>query len=144
MIYIGADHGGVRAKKILVDFFKNKKLQYEDVGIFSTKPADYSDIANKVAREVKKNKKNKGVLICRSGVGMQIAANRHKGIRAVVGLSKKYIQMSRRDNDSNIICFSGDLQTPETMKNLFIIWIKEKFLNKPRYIRRIKKTDSRI
>ena len=83
-IIIGSDHAGFNVKEKLKKYFNNKKIKYEDVGTYSLERVDYPDYAKKVARKVLKEKNSRGVLICGTGTGMVIAANKIKGVRAVI------------------------------------------------------------
>ena len=114
-IAIGSDHRGFKYKAALI---KNlgKKNRVKDFGTFSEESCDYPDFAYKVARAVASKKFKKGILICGSGNGICIAANKVKGIRAVVGYSEKAAEFSVRHNDANIICFSEDFPLPKVKK----------------------------
>ncbi|MBW2968901.1 ribose 5-phosphate isomerase B [Candidatus Woesearchaeota archaeon] len=138
-IILGADHAGYKLKEIIKKFLIKKKIEFEDTGTNSTEPVDYPDYAKKVARKIQKNKNNRGILVCGSGTGMCIAANRFKKIRAVSAYDEYSAKMSRKDNDSNILCLRGRKFNPKKAKKLVNIWLKEKFSNKKRHKRRIRK-----
>ena len=105
LIAIASDHAGVGLKEILKQELQAMGCRVEDLGPQGTQSVDYPDYANKLAQWMKQNPHAKGVLICGSGVGMSIAANRHKHIRAVLAYSGLIAQMSRKHNDANVICF---------------------------------------
>jgi ribose 5-phosphate isomerase B len=138
MLYLGADHGGYRLKEFLKKYFNSKKIKYRDLGAYSEEPVDYPDIAYKVAKKVAKEKA-KGILICGTGIGMCIAANKVKGIRAVVAYDKYSAEMSRLHNDANVLCLRGrEVDFKEQLK-LVNIWLKTKFSGEARHKRRIAK-----
>ena len=101
--FIASDHAGYNLKKEIIKKF-SKKLKFEDLGSNnSNKSVDYSDYAHKLCRKVIKNKSNIGILVCGSGMGMAMAANKHKKIRAALCYSVKNAKLSRLHNDANII-----------------------------------------
>ena len=139
MIYLGSDHAGFYLKQAIKKFLDSKNLMYQDLGGFSTKkPDDYPDYAEVVAKAVVKNKDNRGILICGTGTGMVIAANKIKGVRASVVYDAYTAKMSRKDNDSNIMCL-GARDKPHSVNTLLNVWLKTLFSNKPRHKRRIEK-----
>ncbi|MBI5573429.1 MAG: ribose 5-phosphate isomerase B [Elusimicrobia bacterium] len=106
-IAIGSDHRGFKHKTELIKYL-SKKYNVKDFGTFSEESCDYPDYANIVAKSVASKKFEKGILICGSGNGICIAANKVKGIRAAIGYSEKAAEFSVRHNNANIICFSED------------------------------------
>jgi len=139
MIYIGSDHAGYRLKEFLRKYFDKKKIRYKDFGTYSEEPVDYPDYAFKVAKAVAEDKKSKGILICGTGTGMCIAANRVKGIRAAVVYDEFSAKMSRHDNDANVLCLRGRKVNFNFQKKLVDIWLKTKFSKEERHKRRIAK-----
>jgi ribose 5-phosphate isomerase B len=136
-IYIGADHAGFSYKdKIKKEL--NKKYNVQDLSPKFKEGDDFPDVAFKVAEKVSKNKNSKGVLICGSGAGMVIAANKVKGIRAVEIYDKYSAKMSREHNDANIATFGERDISFEKMKSLLNIWLKTKVSNEERHHRRIR------
>ena len=108
-IFIASDHAGYNLKKEIIKKF-SKKLIFEDLGYNnSNKSVDYSDYAHKLCRKVIKNKSNIGILVCGSGMGMTMAANKHKKIRAALCYSVKNVKLSRLHNDANVITLGGRL-----------------------------------
>ena len=104
MIAIGCDHGGFKLKNAIKDYFEQNKIEYKDFGTDSESSCDYADYAKKVALSVKNGECQKGILVCGTGIGMSIAANKVKTIRAALcgdWFSAKY---TRLHNDSNILC----------------------------------------
>jgi RpiB/LacA/LacB family sugar-phosphate isomerase len=111
---IGADHRGFWLKKTLAEHFQSVGYEVEDCGVSNDCEAvDYPDYANKVAEKVLTLKKCFGILVCHSGIGMNIAANRHKGIRAVLLIGEEMMRLAREHNDANVICFGSGFIGPE-------------------------------
>ena len=108
-IYISSDHAGFKLKEYLKNFLSKKKIKFFDLGPTSNKSVDYPIYAHKVAKKVKINKNNVGILVCGSGTGMSITANKHKNIRAAQCFSLKSTKLSRLHNDANIITLGSRL-----------------------------------
>lgn len=141
-IYIGSDHRGFRLKATLLGFLQKKSYRVFDVGNsnYDTQD-DYPDFGKKVALAVKKNPSSRGIAICGSGAGMCIAANRIRGIRAVLALDTKIAMASRRDDDTNVLCLSSDFTTPAKAKRIALAWLHAEFSSSKKHIRRVKKLD---
>lgn len=107
MIYLANDHGGVKLKNKIKKFLQKKGLEFIDLGTNSTESVNYVDFAKLLCEKVLENKQNKGILICKSGLGMSIAANRFKGIRAGLVYNKKASKLSRLHNDCNVLVLKG-------------------------------------
>lgn len=103
-IAIGADHAGFAYKTELKKFLENKGFEVEDLGTHSTDSVDYPDFAHPVAQMVEKQEANWGILICGSGNGVAITANKHQGIRAALCWSVELAKLARQHNDANILC----------------------------------------
>jgi len=112
---------------------------YEDLGTQSDNAVDYPDIAKKVCKKVLKDKGSKGILICGTGTGMCIAANRHKGIRAAVAYDTYSAKMSRIDNDANVLCLRERKFDVKILKRIVKAWLETSFSKKARHKRRVKK-----
>lgn len=107
MIAIGCDHGGYELKKEIMAHLEKEGIEYKDMGTFGTESCDYPDYAHAVCEEITQNRADKGILICGTGIGMSMAANKHKGIRAALcgdSFSAKY---TRLHNDANVICLGA-------------------------------------
>ena len=102
-IFISSDHAGFKLKEAIKLYLKRKKLDFQDLGPKNEKNVDYPDYAHKVAKKVKLKNINVGILVCGSGTGMNIAANKHKNIRAAQCFNIKSTKLSRLHNDANII-----------------------------------------
>ena len=138
VIYISSDHGGYKLKKKLIDYLK-KKYSVEDFGPKALVPTDdYPDYAYPLAKKVAKTK-SLGILICRNGQGMCIAANKVKGIRAVTGFSKKMIESTRLDDDANVLCIPADYLSFGEVKKIVQLFLETKFSQASRLKRRINK-----
>lgn len=107
IIAIGSDHAGYEMKQALAAWCKEKKINIMDVGCLNSNPVDYPDYAQKVSTLILSKKAQKGILVCGTGIGISIAANRHNGIRAAVCTSEFEARASRQHNDANIICFGA-------------------------------------
>ncbi len=141
MIYIASDHAGYKRKEEIKIFLESNNINYEDLGPSSDGAVDYADYAKKVCNKIKKNQKSKGILICGSGTGMAIAANRHKGIRAVLCYDEYSAKMARKDNDSNILCLRARGVSKVRSINITRTWLNTKFSYASRHERRIEKLD---
>ena len=108
MIIIGSDHGGYKLKEEIKKYLEEKEIKYKDLGTYEEESVDYPDIASKVSQEVQKNKENQGILICRSGIGMSIVANKFKGIRCALCHNEYTAKYSRLHNNSNILAMGAD------------------------------------
>ena len=117
-IAIGCDHAAFDEKNNLITYLENKNFLVKDFGCFSNDSVDYPDYARLVAKEIQKNNYDFGILICGSGIGISIAANRHRGIRAALCTSEFHAEMSRKHNDANIIALGARI-TP--IDEMFII-----------------------
>ena len=138
-VILASDHAGLRLKEKVKKYLARKKIEYEDLGTESFTSVDYPDYALKVAEKVAKNKNTRGILICGTGTGMTIAANKVKGIRAVAAYDAYSAKMSRTDNDTNVLGLRGRFFPLEKMKKIITVWLDTPFSGKKRHKRRIKK-----
>ena len=137
-IFISSDHAGFKLKEEIKSHLSKKKISFKDMGPFNDDRVDYPDYAHKVARKVKANKSNVGILVCGSGMGMNIAANRHKNIRAAQCFNLKSTKLSRLHNDANIITLGSRLLTKKLAINCVNTFLNTKFEG-GRHSKRIKK-----
>ena len=137
-IYISSDHAGFKLKEAIKDYLSKKKMNFQDLGPNNNDRVDYPDFARKVAQKVKTNKKNVGILVCGSGIGMSIAANRHKNVRAAQCFNLKSTKLSRLHNDANIITLGSRLLKKNIVMNLIRVFLSTKFEG-GRHLKRIKK-----
>ena len=137
-IYISSDHAGFKLKESIKDYLSKKKINYQDLGPNNNDRVDYPDFAHKVARKVKTNKKNVGILVCGSGMGMSIAANKHKNIRAAQCFNLKSTKLSRLHNDANVITLGSRLLSKKNALNCISVFLNTKFEG-GRHTKRIRK-----
>ena len=140
-IAIGSDHAGFKLKQQLISYLKRHGLAYKDFGTDSEASCDYPDFAFPVARAVAAGRFERGVLICGSGVGVTITANRVKGIRAVNVNNLYTARQSREHGDANVLCLAGKrLPTPKALR-ILEVWLQTPFSGDERHLRRIRKLD---
>ena len=137
-ICISSDHAGFELKEHIKEQLINSKISITDLGPFSDKSVDYPDYAKKVSLRVSKKKSEIGILVCGSGTGMAISANKTKGIRAAVGYNLRSTQLSRQHNNANILCLGSRLTKKKDIKKIVSIFLKTKFEG-GRHNRRVKK-----
>ena len=139
-IAIAADHAGYQLKEELKDYLQSKNHQVEDVGAFSDESVDYPDFAKAAAMLVADGKADKAILVCGSGIGMAMAANKIKSIRAANCQSVECAVLSRKHNDANVLCLGSRLIDFSQAKKLVSVWLKEPFEG-GRHLRRVEKID---
>jgi ribose 5-phosphate isomerase B len=139
-LLLGADHGGVALKEALIPYLTNRGILWEDVGTFGAESVDYPDLAGPVAQAVSQGKVPRGILICGTGIGMAITANRFPRVRAAVCNDLFSAKMARAHNDANILALGGRI-----IGTGLALEIVEMFLNTPfergRHLRRIRKLE---
>jgi len=139
-IFLGADHAGVIQKNKIKKYLKSKRYSFEDCGSNESHSADdYVDYAEKVARKVVKTKNSKGILFCGSGLGMVMAANKIKGIRAATGFDLYSARMARFDNDANILGLRTRYFSTQKIKKIVHVWLTTPFSGIKRHQKRINK-----
>lgn len=127
MIAIGADHGGYKLKEEVKKYLDEEGFKYKDFGTFSEERVDYPDIAKEVSVAIQKKKCDKGILICRSGIGMSIVANKFKGIRSAPCFEETAAKFSRMHNDSNILALGADYVTVSEAIAIIRMWLGTEF-----------------
>ena len=137
-IFLSSDHAGYKLKESIKLLLGKKKIKYIDLGPFNTDRVDYPDYAHKVAKKVKINNNHVGILVCGSGIGMNITANRHKNIRAAQCFNVKSAKLSRLHNDANIITLGSRLLSKKLALNCISAFLHTKFEG-GRHLKRIKK-----
>ena len=137
-IAIGSDHRGWELKRRLVVLLQQEAHQVLDMGPESRDSVDYPDFAFRVARAVSAGEVERGILICGTGIGMAIAANKVRGVRAAPCHDSITAEMSRRHNDANILCLSADLLGEELIERMVRIWLSTAFEG-GRHARRVDK-----
>ena len=127
MVAIGSDHGGYKLKEEIKKYLEEKEIEYEDCGTFSEESVDYPEIAKAVATEIQNKQCDKGILICRSGIGMSIVANKFKGIRCAKCDNEEEAKFSRMHNDSNVLALGADyIETNEAIR-VVRMWLATQF-----------------
>jgi ribose 5-phosphate isomerase B len=137
-IAIGSDHRGFDAKRRIVALLERLGHECHDVGPASASSVDYPDFALQVAQAVGQNRVDRGILICGTGIGMCIAANKVKGVRAAPCHDSITAEMSRRHNNANVLCLSADLLGEELIDRMVRIWLETDFEG-GRHARRVDK-----
>ena len=126
-VSIGSDHRGVDVRQELIGKLEQWGHTIVDCGAFSTESCDYPDIAEEVCEKLVSGQVERGVLICGTGIGMSIAANKIRGIRAAVCNDTKSAEMSRRHNNANVICLSADILAERSLDDVIQLWIATEF-----------------
>lgn len=144
-IYIGTDHRGFNDISQITDYLRGKGYEVIDVGNTRFDQSDdFPVYAFKVVQNLLNDQDNrsKGILLCGSGQGMVMAANRFKGIRASICWDENEAYSSRHDDDANVLCLSADKQSIEDIKKIIDVWFSTNFADEDRFIRRIKELDN--
>ena len=135
-IAIGADHGGFKLKETLVRFLKSKGHTVKDIGTFSEEACDYPVIGYKAAKLVASKSYARGVLICKTGIGMSMVANKVRGVRAALCDRGDIAASSKEHNDSNVLVFAANIVTPSKAKKILNSWLRARHLG-GRHARRV-------
>jgi len=142
MIYLGADHRGFALKEKIKGWFSEQKIEFEDLGASSLDPQDdYPDFAKRVAEKVSQSPDAFGILICGTGAGVDIVANRKRGIRSVLGYDPYQVKMARANDDVNVLSLAADFISEEAAKKLIFTFLKTPFSGGQRHQRRIEKIE---
>lgn len=141
MIAIGCDHGGFALKQEVISYLQQNGYEYQDFGTYDMESCDYPAYGEKVARAVVSGACEKGLLFCGTGVGISLAANRVKGIRAVVCSEPYSAEMSRRHNNANVLCLGGRVVGPGLAEQIVDVWLHTEFEG-GRHERRVSLLDS--
>lgn len=138
MIAIGSDHAGFFLKKLIIKYFEANGLEYMDIGPYSEDSVDYPDYAEKTSDCVISGKCDKGILICGTGIGMSIAANKIKGIRAALCTTGLHARLARQHNDANILAIGARTTGPDLALDIVEEFMKTEYLG-GRHSRRVNK-----
>lgn len=137
-IYIGSDHRGYALKEKITQWLFEMKREYEDLGAPSLEPGDdFTKYAEEVASLVAKNEGSCGILLCGTGVGVEVIANKFDGIRAGIGENVLQVERARSDDDMNILVIASDYTSEKETKAMLIAFLETKFSGKARYERRL-------
>ena len=141
MLYIGADHRGYKLKETLKIYLKELNFEFEDLGAKELIPDDdYPDYATLVAEKIAEDSENnRGILICGSGVGVDIVANKIRNIRSALCFDVKQARMSRNDDNANVLSLSADFISEDLAKEIVKTWLETPFSGLEHYARRIEK-----
>ena len=127
MIAIGCDHGGFELKGHIMEHLKEKGIEFKDYGTYSEASVDYPDCAKPVCEAVQNCTAERGILICGTGIGISIAANKYKGIRAALCSDVYSAKMSKQHNNANIICLGGRVTGRELAFMIIDTWLETEF-----------------
>lgn len=139
-IALGSDHGGFALKEKLIPYLRSKKIPFVDVGAFSEASMDYPDTAYKVARLVSKGAACCGILICKTGIGNSIVANKLKNVRAALCYNIKAARLARQHNNANILVLGALFVNQAKAKKMIDVWLETAFEG-GRHLRRLKKIE---
>lgn len=137
MIALGSDHAGFELKQVIIKHLEERNIEYKDYGPYSADSVDYAVYAEKTAKGVVGGECELGILCCGTGVGISIAANKVRGIRACCCSDKFSAEMTRLHNDANMLCLGGRVVTPEQAIELVDLFIDTPFSGEERHARRI-------
>ncbi len=137
-IVLGSDHGGFALKKEILPFLVREGHQVNDVGCYTEESVDYPDFAEKVCTEIIEGRSSCGILVCGTGIGMSIAANRYRQIRAALCHESFSARMSREHNDANVLCLGDRVLGVALALDIVTTWLQTEFLG-GRHLRRITK-----
>jgi RpiB/LacA/LacB family sugar-phosphate isomerase len=126
-IIIGADHAGFSLKEAVKPYLTDRNLVITDIGTHSDEPVDYPDIGIPVAAKVASGEFKRGILVCGSGIGMTVIANKYPGVRAVLCLDKETARLGRLHNDTNILVLAGRRTDADTAKTIIGTWLSTAF-----------------
>ncbi|HUW22300.1 MAG TPA: RpiB/LacA/LacB family sugar-phosphate isomerase [Candidatus Bathyarchaeia archaeon] len=140
MIYLGADHQGFALKEKIKKWLDDWDFKYQDLGASKFDPKDdFPDYGFMVAKEVIKRKDSWGILICGSGAGMDIVANKVKGIRSLLAISAKQVYQAKKDNHTNILCLAANFVSLKETKKIIRFFLETEFAQENKYLRRVEK-----
>ncbi len=127
MIALGCDHGGYELKNIIAEYLKNNGYEFVDVGTYSEASVDYPDIADALCAKISDGTCKRGILICGTGIGMNMCANKHKGIRAAQCHDTFSAKMTRRHNNANVLTMGGRVIGSELAKEIVAEFLTNEF-----------------
>lgn len=126
-VSIGSDHRGFHLKEQIIDYLRRHGHDVQDEGVRTTESADYPDFGRLVAKKVSDGAVERGVLICGTGIGMAITANKFPNVRAATCGDEVTAEISRRHNDLNVLCLSADMLSPRTVERIIDAWMTTPF-----------------
>ena len=137
MIAIGSDHGGYKLKEEIKRYLEEKEIEYTDCGTFDEESVDYPEIAKTVALEVQNRQCEKGIVICTTGIGISIAANKVNGVRAALCTDSLCARMTRLHNDANVLALGANIVGPGLALEIVDVFLDTEFSGEERHQRRI-------
>ena len=137
-IAVGADHAGFELKKDIVKYLEDKGYDVIDVGTYTEDSVDYPDLAYKAAEYVSKKESEVGILVCGTGIGMSMVANKIPGVRAALCNSVESAKLSKAHNDANLLCIGSRLDNPDSTHDIIDAWLSTEFKH-GRHERRVDK-----
>jgi ribose 5-phosphate isomerase B len=141
-IYIGNDHAGYEMKRELKKSLEQMRIKVIDVGSFNADSVDYPDLAYAVCTKVREEKGSLGILICGTGIGMAMTANKQSGIRAAMCTHETMARLARLHNDANVLCLGARIIGMELAKDIIKVFIETEFSGEDRHKKRIAKMDA--
>ena len=138
-ISIGCDHGALALKELVVTHLTKKGYEVKDFGTYTAESCDYPEFAAAAARAVASGECDKGIVLCTTGIGVSIAANKVKGIRCALLSDTKSAQLTREHNDTNMMAIGAGIISEELALQIVNIWVNTEFSGSPRHARRIEK-----
>ena len=126
-VVIGSDHGGFHYKESIIEYLKSRNIEYFDVGTHTRESCDYPEIAKEVAKKVTSGEFSRGILVCGTGIGMSIAANKYRGIRAALCGDTYSARVSRAHNNANVLCLGERVIGEHLALDIVDIWLKTGF-----------------
>lgn len=139
-IVIGSDHAGLELKERVKKALDRLGVPWEDVGTGSTESVDYPDYAHRVAEAVETGRHGRGIVVCGTGLGVSMAANRHRGVRAAVAYDEETARLSREHNDANVLALGGRSLDHALAERILEVWLKTPFAG-GRHARRVAKIE---
>jgi len=140
-IAVGSDHAGYKLKEEVVDLLRTDGYDFKDFGTFNEDSVDYPDVAREVAEAVTSGDYDRGILVCGTGIGMCITANKVPGIRAALCFEQYMAKVAREHNDANILVLGGRTTGVEIAKEIVRVWLNTSFDPKSRHARRVAKIE---
>jgi ribose 5-phosphate isomerase B len=139
-VILGSDHAGFELKEKVKKALERLGVPYDDVGTRSSDAVDYPDFAHRVAEAVEKGRYTRGIVVCGTGIGVSMAANRHPGVRAAVAYDEETARLSREHNDANVLALGGRTIDPGLAERILEIWLTTPFAG-GRHGRRVAKIE---
>jgi ribose 5-phosphate isomerase B len=127
IVTLGVDHHAVELKQSVISHLEEMGFEVIDRGTSDPTPVDYPDIARKIAKDIRTMKANFGILICQTGIGMSIAANKFQGIRAALVMNEEMTQFARRHNDANVLCIGSQYTSSELLSSILDVFFGTEF-----------------